>query len=400
MPPAAETMPTLDDTMRPPVVHGTADLTTCAYHGATYDNLIERIGYPASEAALLYDTGIACQLAFRREQGLDLQDRALERSHLYRVKRIATSGRPLRLLALAEPGDMMANTPLDFITNALDVRLDLLYVLPEQPLPPVIPDHDVAFFAAGDTDGPGLQRLRALFGAWPRPALNDPGFLPALARDALSRGLAGNPHIRSPVAEAVGRAELTAHPERFPFPCLIRPLASHAGAGLVRAATPADLLAYLRGSFDQAFFVTAYEDYAGPDGCYRKARIAFIDRKPFLCHMAISSHWMVHYLNAGMSESAPKREEEAQAMATFDSGFARRHAAAFEALHEHLGFDFYSIDCAETRDGRLLVFEADTAAIVHLMDPPGLFPYKQAAMRKVFDAFGDMLRRRAFARGT
>ena len=76
--------------------------------------------------------------------------------------------------------------------------------------------------------------------------------------------------------------------------------------------------------------------------------------------MAISSNWMVHYLNAGMTESAEKRAEEAQAMATFDAGFARRHAAAFEALHERLGFDYYSIDCAETRDGRLLVFEADT----------------------------------------
>ena len=82
-------------------------------------------------------------------------------------------------------------------------------------------------------------------------------------------------------------------------------------------------------------------------------------------------------------------------MATFDDGFARRHAAAFRALHEPLGFDYYSIDCAETRDGRLLVFEADAAAIIHLMDPPDLFPYKQPQMRKVFGAFDAMLRRRS-----
>jgi hypothetical protein len=100
---------------------------------------------------------------------------------------------------------------------------------------------------------------------------------------------------------------------------------------------------------------------------------------------------MVHYLNAGMTESADKRAEEAYAMANFDSGFARRHAAAFEALHDRLGFDYYSIDCAETRDGRLLVFEADTAAIIHRMDPPDLFPYKQPQMRKVFAAFEQML---------
>ena len=81
-------------------------------------------------------------------------------------------------------------------------------------------------------------------------------------------------------------------------------------------------------------------------------------------------------------------------MAAFDTGFARRHAAAFDALHERMGFDFYSIDCAETKDGRLLVFEADAAGIIHLMDLPDIFPYKQPQMRKVFAAFDAMLRRR------
>ncbi len=81
-------------------------------------------------------------------------------------------------------------------------------------------------------------------------------------------------------------------------------------------------------------------------------------------------------------------------MATFETGFARRHAKAFSALHKRLGFDYYSIDCAETRDGRLLVFEADAAAIVHLMDPPDLFPYKQAPMQRVFEAFRKLLVRR------
>ena len=115
--------------------------------------------------------------------------------------------------------------------------------------------------------------------------------------------------------------------------------------------------------------------------------------------MAVSGHWMVHYLNAGMTESAARRAEEARAMAQFDHGFARRHAGAFEALHARLGFDYYQIDCAETRDGRLLLFEADAAAIVHLMDPPEMFPYKPAQMRRVFAAFERMLRMRADAIG-
>jgi hypothetical protein len=104
---------------------------------------------------------------------------------------------------------------------------------------------------------------------------------------------------------------------------------------------------------------------------------------------------MVHYLNAGMTDSADKRADEARAMAEFDDGFAQRHTAAFDALHERIDLDYYSIDCAETQDGRLLVFEADAAAIIHMMDPPDLFPYKEPQMRKVFAAFEAMLRRRA-----
>jgi Large polyvalent protein-associated domain 3 len=313
---------------------------------------------------------------------------------------------PLRLLALAGPGDLMTNTPLDFLTNYLNVRLDLLYVLPDRPLPPVIPDHDIAFFALGEADPPTLARLCRLHAAWPRPAMNNPRFLPALERETLSRSLAGVPGVCSPAAVAVTRAALDEHLQgghpiegfdtpRGLYPCLIRPHGSHAGRGLSRVQNPAELAGYLRFSFERQFFVTAFEEYSGPDGLYRKSRVAFIDRQPFLCHMAISSNWMVHYLNAGMTESADKRAGEASAMAEFDHGFARRHAAAFDALHARLGFDYYSIDCAETRDGRLLVFEADAAAIVHLMDPAELFPYKQPQMHRVFAAFEVMLRRRA-----
>ncbi len=62
-----------------------------------------------------------------------------------------------------------------------------------------------------------------------------------------------------------------------------------------------------------------------------------------------------------------------------------------------MSLDYYQLDCGETRDGRLLVFEADVAAIIHAMDPPDLYPYKPPQMRRVFEAIEAMLRRRAWA---
>ena len=401
-----EPIPALSDALQPPVIHGVAELTTYAYHGNGFDRLVARINNSHDDTARLFDTAIACQLDFRRTEGLDLQNEVLERGQVFRVRGPHLSARPLRLLAVMGPGDLMVNTPLDFLTNYLDVRLDLLHLLPGRPLPAVIPDHEVAFFALSEADPETLRRLRQLFDTWPRPALNDPRYLRATQRDTLSKSLEGVASIHSPRARSATRDELEAHlaqgspigdfdPSRGPYPCLIRPRVSHAGAGLAKITDPAELNTYLRTTFESDFYVTAFEEYASADGYYRKSRVAFIDREPFLCHMAISRDWMVHYLNAGMTESPKKRQQEAEAMARFDQDFAARHAEAFAALHERLGFDFYSIDCSETRDGRLLVFEADAAAIIHLMDPEDLFPYKQPQMRRVFEAFGAMLERRA-----
>jgi len=96
-----------------------------------------------------------------------------------------------------------------------------------------------------------------------------------------------------------------------------------------------------------------------------------------------------------MRESAAKRDEEAQFFANFDDDFARRHAGALSAIATRIGLDYFAIDCAELRDGRLLLFEADIAMIVHAMDPPDVFPYKGPQMRKVFDAFRTYLLHKA-----
>jgi len=122
--------------------------------------------------------------------------------------------------------------------------------------------------------------------------------------------------------------------------------------------------------------------------------VAVIEGRPFVAHMAISEHWMVHYLNAGMAESAAKRAEERAMMESFDVYFALRHADAFAQLAQKIGLDYFAVDCAEARDGRLLIFEADTAMIIHDMDSRDVYPYKAPAMRELFRAFQGLVNRR------
>lgn len=405
-----DTIPTIDPGLTPPPIKGVAALAHRAFAGQGLPELLQFLGRPvASEpamAALALDCALAHMLHFRPQQASAMQALALDRACLFRVAEsfAARGKRPLRVLALMAPGDLMMNTPLDFITAHLDVQLDLMFVLPGRPLPERIPEHDVAFFAVSESDSATLRRLAPLFPLWPRPALNDPAQVARLTRDGVAAALASAPGVAAPCIVAISRQDLLAHlaagapiDRLLPgcdYPVLLRPVGTHAGIGLARLDAPEALATHLAEHATERFFLANFIDYRGPDGLFRKYRVAFIGGAPFVCHVASSQHWMVHYLNAGMVESEAKRAMEASAFAEFDAGFAQRHRAALAAIDGWIGLDYHQIDCAETPEGRLLLFEADTAAIVHMMDPPDLFPYKPPQMRRVVDAFGAMLKRR------
>ncbi len=387
--------PAIDSGLTPPPIKGTAALAHRAYGTAGLDELLAFIGRRAvtedAAAALVLDSATAHALRFRHKSARALQAQALDRARVFRVES-AAGARPLRVLAVMAPGDLMVNTPLDFITAHLDVRLDLLFVVPGQPLPASVPEHDVAFFAVSESDPAALRRLAPLFRAWPRPALNDPARVLRLTRDMVAAAFADVPGILAPRLVAVSRAELALGCD---YPAVVRPVGSHAGRDCALLDGPAALADYLAATDGERFFVANFIDYRGADGLFRKYRIVFIDGRPFVCHMAASEHWMVHYLNAGMAESADKRALEAQAFAEFDTGFAHRHRGALSAIHAWAGLVYHQIDCAEAPDGRLLLFEVDTAAIVHTMDSADVFPYKPPQMQRVIRAFGDMLVQRA-----
>jgi hypothetical protein len=107
--------------------------------------------------------------------------------------------------------------------------------------------------------------------------------------------------------------------------------------------------------------------------------------------MAISEQWKIWYLNANMAESVEKRVEEGHFIAAFDKDFAVHHRAALEGIAEKINLEYFAIDCAETKAGELLIFEGGNTMIVHNMDPPDVYPYKAAQMRKVFSAFVEMI---------
>ena len=399
------------DPSEPGACIGLAALARQAFEGVDpqplWNRLVERASSTPPDAAALMDLATMLLLNSQTENGLGIQAQALDLQRLYR--RPATPGpAELRLLSIMAAGDMMANTPLDFLLVGAEIELISLYVDTAGGVPTPLPEHDIAFMAIGESEAnqPVLHALAPFLTAWPRPLLNaDAARIAALTRDGACALLEDAPGIVAPAAARLDRAQMTAlgAGELAPadvlpgavFPVIARPIGSHAGGGLLKLDDAAAVRAYLAEQPEERFYVSPFIDYSGPDGLYRKHRIVVIEGRPFVCHMAVSPRWMVHYLNADMLENSANRDEEARFMASFDDDFAVRHQAAFQALHERLGLDYFGVDSGETPDGKLLVFEVDVAMIVHDMDPPDLFPYKKPQMRKVFDAFQAMLRRRA-----
>jgi len=359
--------------------------------------LIQRAAANANDACSLMDAAIIFQFHGNLDIALQLQQEALKLQRLYRLP---TQQEPrLRLLALMAPGDLMANVPIECLLENADIELNIYYARAGETDFSEIPDHDVLFVAISETEAnrPVLAWWQPLLAKWPRPVVNNPLHIGRVARDTAARLLSDAPGIAMPPTLRVSRASLQQiaqgqnMPEGFNFPLIVRPVDSHAGNDLYKVDTSEELAEKLAAMAAEAFFISPFIDYRSSDGQFRKYRVILIDGRPYACHMGISSHWMIHYLNAGMADSPEKRAEEAEFMARFETDFAVRHQEVLQEIHRRIGLDYLGIDCAETPDGRLLIFEVDHAMVVHAMDPVDIFPYKQPTMQKLFDAFRAML---------
>jgi len=310
-----------------------------------------------------------------------------------------------RLLAFVTEGDFMANTPLDFLLADSNCVLWLRYVDLETTVLADLPEYDVAFMAMGEsTENTALLvHMQKLLAGFEGPVMNrNPELISRLTRDGVSGMLADEPSILSPTTHRVSRKDLVAVGagakrledcvSNLAFPLVIRPISTHAGHGMERITDLAGLADWLEIQPAQELYVAPFIEFRGSDGFYNKQRVVFIDGKAFASHMALSDHWIVHYLSAGMGQNPAKRAVEQAWMENFDTDFAVRHKESFAALYRHIGLDYFGIDCAELPDGRLLVFELDVAMVVHNMDDPGVYPYKQVAMRKLFDGFVSAVR--------
>jgi glutathione synthase/RimK-type ligase-like ATP-grasp enzyme len=367
--------------------------------------LLEHVKRHDDPYALL-DLSLVLQLKYQKAAALAVQQQAFQITRRYRLKSAQTTQSPLKVLVLKAPGDLMANTPLECLLENADLQLEVLYADARPLVDAELPEHDVIFVAACASDETAgvLAQITSLTSGAACRILNRSEHVAKTMRDSAYALLGAAPGIcmahtvrlsREQVNEAAAGAFKLSDVLDGNYPFIIRPIGSHAGQGLAKVSDEQELGRYMAESDATEYYMAPFVDYSSADGLFRKYRIVIIEGKPFVCHMGISREWMVHYPYTEMLAHPDRRDEEARLMASFDAEFALRHREAFHNIAKLTGLDYVGFDCAETSDGRLLIFEIATGMVVHDMDDPDIFPYKAPQIRRVADAFHDMLRRAA-----
>jgi len=308
------------------------------------------------------------------------------------------AGADLRVLALSRVAPWEANVPLELVVDEARVALTRLYLDDGDDLEAIrvaVPPHDVLFNAIAESDDarPALALAQRLVDALGERCVNAPAAVARLSRDRVSAAFAASAQVLAPAVVRRSRADLAAHP--LDAPLVVRPVGSQAGVGLARVASAAERDAYLAANDAAWYYVVPFVDYRGADGFFRKYRVMFVDGVAYPCHLAISPNWMIHYYNAPMSEHAWMRDEEAAFIADLEAVFDGPRAGALREIRDAVALPYFGIDCAIAPDGRVLLFEADAAMLVHGSDPVDLFPYKPAGFARIKAALTRLLEGRA-----
>ncbi len=334
------------------------------------------------------------------ENAIHAQNVALGLSRVF-VKESLRKPVSMRLLLLKIPGNLSLNTPLDCLFEDDDIEIVEYFLDPAKNDFALedLPVHDVLMvgFSNALQREEWAKKIGEVLKKSSKPIVNSVPSILNTRRDRGSLLMQNVENVLMPLQMLCSREEAARFafgqknlPQGLGFPLLIRPEHSQGGKSLEKIEDHAHLTDYLNRVDCPHYFLSSFVDYQNEDGLYRKMRIALIDGKAYAIHQAVSSNWMVHYVNTPMEENAEWRKEEREWFSAFEA-FSQRYENVWESLKEKTGLDYACMDCAVLPDERLLIFEFDHVSVVHDMDNPLRFSYKSSAIARVKDALRDFL---------
>ena len=130
----------------------------------------------------------------------------------------------------------------------------------------------------------------------------------------------------------------------FRFPLLVRTPGFHTGRHFLRVESPEALAGAVAELPGKELTVIEFLNARGADGKVRKYRVMMIDGELYPLHVAISSHWKIHYFTAEMAEQADHRAEDAEFLENMPGVLGPRAMEALAHIQATLGLDYAGID--------------------------------------------------------
>lgn len=267
-----------------------------------------------------------------------------------------------------------------------------------------LPPHHVVFNAIGDAErcGPALEAAAEILGATDAPLVNRPEAVRATGRAPNAGRMAGVPGVVAPAAADLSRDRLSGSDAQrtlaafgLEYPLLLRAPGFHTGQHLLRVDGPDGLPGAVAALPGRAITVLRYLEARSPDGKVRKYRVMIVDGRLYPLHLAIASHWKVHYVTADMADHPEHRAEEARFLADMAGVLGPRAVAALGRIRDVLGLDYGGIDFGLGPDGQVLFFEANATMVANPPGPDPRWDYRRAAVGEIHAAARRMLLRRA-----
>ena len=239
-----------------------------------------------------------------------------------------------------------------------------------------------------------LENLRKVLRGVPGRVINKPEAVLRTTRDQVARTLSGIPGLIVPrtvrlngskpaiAASAIARAGLSA-------PIILRAVGTHSGkiVGLFDAIE--DTVAALGPGEHVAI---QFVDFAGADGLYRKYRMFFIGRHLVLRHMLVSDQWNVHAKDRGrFMADHPEAIAEERALMESPEPLPASVRQVLETIRDRMPLDFFGMDFGITRDGKLLLFEANATMSFFPFSPDPQFAYLRLCFQPAQAAFRELL---------
>ena len=342
---------------------------------------------------LLLRQGQAAQSAALFRQARDLRPLITWRARKERAD--------FSLLLLYAPGS--GCTPVNYLVRNAAFDCHFYCVLPDgvQHLELLREKADLVINTIADADYgreilPYAQDLVQRLG---RPTLNPPDRVMASDRETVARRLDGIPRCRIPKTRRLsGRQLLQAGKNEslagFALPLLVRLAGNHGGDDFEKFSQPSAISDFVSRHPEADYYLTEYLDYRSADGYFRKYRLMYLDGALYPYHLAIHDDWKVHHFRTDMANQEWMRREEESFLKAPQLVFHAEQLAALRAVAGATGLDYCGIDCALDSQGRVVVFEANAAMLVH-DEKDRLFAYKNPYIARIKEAFAAKLARMA-----